>query len=817
MTPSVPCFRPETVKSIPHTAWVLAGFTVLALFLFRAGLPSGTVVQSMDYNYGLMAMYKAELPGAFFGGFWRGFPLLGKVGTLPFTFPFVTLAVLPLEFYMDWIYAIHLLLASFFFIRFLRLRGLSWAPVCAGTLVALWLGNNLTLVHPGHLLKYGVLLCATGTLYSLEKMFQTRSRLWAVMSGGWLGWMFMHQADVGLFFGLILGAYTLFRTSEVPKPDLPKAGIQLAILLGVAGLIVWETFRDQMNTQVRNAEVLQTGSPEAKWDFATQWSFPPAESMDLIAPGFWGWSSIHETAPYHGVTGQSPEWKESQQGFPNLRLENVYLGVLALGLAAFSIFPGTVPARERMFWLICFAGTLLLSFGKFGPLFGLLHQAPLFSSIRNPNKFLQVFQLCAGILAAFGLETLIRDHTNLIRKHGAVVFLALAAILGVGGLLIRPETSAEMGAFAETPWQPLAATILQTRKLAMIHASLLAVWSGACLLLLRHAKWQLLALTGIVLGLAADSALLGRQYLKPDPVGFLQDNALADFLSGNLESQRVSILQPDMIHDYYISHLFPAHHIAFADIRVAPRLDQDYKDYFDAVGARRLRVWREFGVKYVLAPRPLAERMVQQNPGLKNLLLVDWSYNLIPDETGNLQVQPAPSSQPGNYLVIEFKPPSDRFTLLNQAAPATREEALASIRNGGPALRTAQVHTPGFEGFAYTDPPGTIQEILPSQQGFLLSVTVDTPKAFLRLADRYDPRLRARINGGDPQPLHEVGFLFAGVELPAGVHQVELGYDVSSGRRTLQTLTLFCCLGVGIWLSVPLLRAGTRTWKAAEA
>ena len=48
--------------------------------------------------------------------------------------------------------------------------------------------------------------------------------------------------------------------------------------------------------------------------------------------------------------------------------------------------------------------TLLLSFGKFFPLYGLFYQLPVVSSIRNPNKFLQIFQLALAVLTAFGVS-----------------------------------------------------------------------------------------------------------------------------------------------------------------------------------------------------------------------------------------------------------------------------------------------------------------------------------------------------------------------------------------------------------------------------
>lgn len=751
-------FYMNHVKSLQKVLMVWAGFILLALILFRQALPEGQVIQSMDYNYGLMAMYKAELPGAFFDGFWRAFPLLGKVGTLPLTLPFLLLSILPLEVYMDWIYAIHLLGASFFFLGFLRYRRLDWLPAIGGTLVALWLGNQLTLVHPGHLLKYGVVFCATATLFTLEKVFLTRSWRWALICGGFLGWMFMHQGDVALFFGLILGLYALFRLSEVPKQDLPTLGTRLSILLLVAGCMVWHSFDDQINTQVRDVEVLQEGTDQERWEFATQWSFPPSESMDLIAPGFWGWHSAHEQVPYHGVTGQSPRWNETQQGFPNLRLESVYLGILPFVLIGFSILGGREGRKERYFWLGCLILTLLLSFGKYAPFYALLHQLPFFSSIRNPNKFLQVFPLCAGVLVAWGLQSLNYQYLTQRLRGWTLSFFLLSILFGLGALFLHHTFP--------PPWDAFTEALSRNRKLAYLHVALIAGWSGVCLLLYRYKRWRVLAGFALLLALAADSILLARQYLKEDRIAFLQGNPLVEFLSRELGNQRVSILQPDPVHDYYMSHLFPAHHIACADIRVAPRLEKEVKDYLTAVGPRRLRMWREFGVKYVLADRSVFEALLKQTPALHRVLTEVWSYHLTQTENGDLRIVPGTVTMPGQLIVLEFEAPSDRIVLLGAARRTELQEALTAIETGSPALTEALIHSDRFEGFSFTEPAGTLQVIASSQHGVLLEATVQTPQAFLRLADRYDDRLRIRINHGPPLPLHQVDVLFAGYELP---------------------------------------------------
>lgn len=60
---------------------------------------------------------------------------------------------------------------------------------------------------------------------------------------------------------------------------------------------------------------------------------------------------------------------------------------------------------EILFWGAVAAITLMLAWGKYFPLYSLFYKLPVVNNIRNPNKFLQVFQLALGILAAYGLDT----------------------------------------------------------------------------------------------------------------------------------------------------------------------------------------------------------------------------------------------------------------------------------------------------------------------------------------------------------------------------------------------------------------------------
>jgi hypothetical protein len=781
--------------STPHRFRSPALFTALflflyTLFLFRVVWPADQVIYSTDYNYGLMSMYKAEMPASLFKGFWRGFPLLGRAGHMPPTWTNLTLALLPVDFYMSWIYGINLMLASAFLIGFLRLRGFAWLPCLFGSLTAFWLGSNLTLIYPGHLEKYGVLLFASACLYCLEKSLRKQSVRWSVLAGGCLGWMFMHQADLALFFGFLLGAYWL---SEVPRRLKIFARLSLP-MLAVASLFIWESYRTSMETQVRNVAVLQEGSEKEIWDFATQWSWPPQESLDLIAPGYWGWMSMHEEAPYHGEMGQSPEWREEQEGFPNFKLESQYLGILPLSLCLIAWW----GARKEkcLFWTLALLLTFVLSCGHYTPLYRLFFQLPLVSSIRNPNKFLQLFQLTVGILSAYGLQALLdHDLTSRARKTAGLLLLALSLCALLASALTHPESANQLARFSGGLWEGQAANLLRNRQQSLLHLSLFAAAGGGLVFLTRQTalrKCVPFALLGL---LAMDGLLLGRHYLQPADTRFLKSNALSDFLKQDLGSDRVAVLETSGLYNFYLTQLFPARHIPFADVAAAPRLHREYQDYFDAIGQNRLRVWQEFGVKYVLVSREMKEG-IHRNPDLARLLPEVYAYDLAEHPQRGLFIQPHSA---GQQVVLEMALPSERFKLLSAWTPASSEEYLASVVEGAPALQIARVQEDIAAG-SHEGSPGEISGILQTHQGFLLQVRVESPEAYLRIADRHQPNLRATVDG-TPQSLLRTDHLATGLLLPGGQHEIELRVAAASVGHWAQWLGLLVCAGTLI--SVP--------------
>ncbi|WFB35448.1 hypothetical protein P3T73_14920 [Kiritimatiellota bacterium B12222] len=770
---------------------------IFAALMFRVVWPLDQVVQSNDYNYGLMGQYKTELPDSFSHGFWRGSPLLGRAGHASPTWTNLSLSLLPLDLYMDWIYAINLLLASGFMIAFLRLRNISWIPAIAAALTAYWLGSNLTLVYAGHLEKYGVLVFSSAALYCIEQTLRKASWRWAILAGGALGWMLMHQADLALFFGIVLGAYYLFSCLSFYRKNLSKRLLLLLPLLLMGLLFSYQAYHFSMQHHVDNVEILQQGDPEAKWNFATQWSFPPEESIDFIAPGYWGWQSQHDKAPYHGRMGQSAEWPTQNQGFPNFKLESVYVGILPVFFAFFAIFHFKLRKKQILFWATALLITFALACGKFTPLYHLFYQLPLVNSIRNPNKFIQVSQWILGILCAFGLQSFLStDLRKSAPKWAAATLLFISIIAALGSLFTQPSSETQLEAFAQSPWLGQAAGILQNQQLSLLHLSLMAAMGAALLyasLQLRFRQW---ALAGILLLISTDALLLSKEYIKPANTRFIKENELATFLKKNLGDQRVAVIDTRGLYNFYLTHLFPYHHIAFADIAVAPRLQSDYQAYFDALGQDRIRLWQEFGVKYILAPRETSTQILAQ-PGINRVLREVYSYDIAEHPLGGLRIAPGRMDQKGSQVVLELLLPSDRFTLIPQWASESADAYLTSLRAGEAPFQKARVQQNIEPG---TDPHsgGEITGVLQNTSGFLLQVQVEADRAFLRLADHYDPHLRARIDKGPAFPLLQTDLLFAGIELPHGIHEVEFFLPPPSLAIRAQWTGICICLLVAL-------------------
>lgn len=773
----------------------VAAAVLFALAMFRILLSSGAVLFTTDDNVGWLAFLKSSMPRSLWG-YWDDRELLGAPVPLRVGLTTVLIWLLPAKFVANWIHAIHLVAGSVFLALFLRRKNIGW-PACAlAALTAYWVGSNFTLTYAGHIWKFGVVAFAAAFLWLVEHAVQTRRTVWGfigggIIAGGAMGLMFLEMPDVALFFSVLLGPYAVFAFAREHGWDMKRLAAFLAGIALTAGLLAFNPFWTARQLNLTDSPASAGGDRQREWEYATQWSWPPEETIDFIAPGFTGWRSGEETGPYYGRMGRSAGWEQTRQGFQNFKLENQYLGAIPLVAAAFAGYLAWRRRRERtawnadvFFWGAVSLVALLLAFGKHFILYRLFYLLPMVSGVRNPNKFLQVLQLTLAILAAYGLDAATKPAADPRRARPFVrAAFALGAVLGLWVLMSVASWGSLAARFSE--FGVLADTIVRNRCWAIGQAAVMTLAAAALLgYLLRpprkgvtRPRWVVWVAVVLV---AADALALARHYIKPLPKSLIAENDFVRFLKSDRSFQRVSLVQQTGFYNAWLTYLFPYYQIQTLNAAQVPRMAADYQAFLGALGPQPIRLWQLAAVGRVLGPSGLWGQ-VQNDPKMKGLFDLIFAYNVTPDPDGGVAVTPPSQANPGQHVVIGMKLPSPRYALIRGWTTKPDEEALRTLASPGYVPYSQVILSPNTPGpvpeSPETGPEGSVGVKQYAPGYARLQVSVETP-AILRAADKYDPGWKATIDG-KPAPVLKCDYLFQGVYIPPGLHEVVLEYAPS--------------------------------------
>jgi hypothetical protein len=129
---------------------------------------------------------------------------------------------------------------------------------------------------------------------------------------------------------------------------------------------------------------------------------------------------------YWGAVGRAPAWDRyfesgkqgpAPQGMLRYSGGGSYAGILVLAIGLWAALGAwrkadAVFSAEQKKWLWFWAGlglaSLLLAFGRFAPFYKLFYALPYGSVMRNPVKFLSVFEFALVVLFAYGVDGLVR-------------------------------------------------------------------------------------------------------------------------------------------------------------------------------------------------------------------------------------------------------------------------------------------------------------------------------------------------------------------------------------------------------------------------
>lgn len=662
-----------------------------------------------------------------------------------------------------------------------------WAAAC-GALIVCWLGQNFCLIYPGHGHKPFVILFFVCAVTSLRTNSLQTASIW----GGFVGLMFAQQPDVALFFALFAGAHLIFRLWQHDGlnpikwlPVLIPAAL-VSLLLAAGPLLSGYT------QNVKNTAQVQTESPQEKWEYMTQWSWPPEETISFIAPGYTGWKTGDPEGPYYGRMGRSAGWEQTGQGYMNFQLDSLYLGFIPIAFALFAVFAARrSPFRpEIWFWGVSATIALLLAFGKNFPLYALFYKFPVVNNIRNPVKFIQIFQVAIGILTAYGIDALLncREKSTAPDRQATIrqffwILVGASTLLLLWTLAKTSSQTSSISAFNMRGWPAEAARVIVDNQIrALWHASLMAAVTLAAFAvfvfrpfarLREKTNWIGFALAVVI---AADAWLLSRHYLETMPRSYIEENDLTRFLKSNLGHQRVALLTQQGLYNIWLTYLLPYNHIPTFNFPQMPRMPVDYKNFLTAGSKDPLRMWSFSSVKYLLGPTAFEKQLP---PGITRRV---FTYSLEPAPNNEFYLIPNPR---GDHAVYELLTSIPRYALVAGMVPESDDQALARLGDSRAPLIPEQGITGKVEVVSYR--PGKVK-----------LATESDIVATLRVAERWDPDWKAKVDG-KPAEVQRADYLIQGVTLPPGKHEVILLYSPSKVFFYMQLAGLCILLVAAFW------------------
>jgi hypothetical protein len=844
-------------------------FVILSALFFRSYQPR-QVLFSNDGPYGGVVCEFNRMPGTM-TGVWRDLNWLGNEDLSPA--PTIS-TFLRLVTYQDpMIYSKWFCPFSLFFAGLCAcfcFRKFQLAPLACvlGGLVAALNSDFLSTACWGvasQIVGFGANYLALGLLAGNGSR---RQWLRVILAGMAVGVGIMEAYDIGAIFSLYVAAFIFYHAVFLEAGEVPaKIGrgiLRIALVAGFAAFISFHALTTLVGTQLKGIAAAQSDKKEA-WNFATQWSLPKAETLQIIIPGFFGyrlespgglnyWGTIGSNplipdmqkilkdpnstpamlAQAKGLLDDAAQWRFSGTGF--------YAGipvVLIALWAAFQSFRGEGSFTESQrrairFWAGAAAISLPLAYGKYAPFFWFFYHLPHASAIRNPTKFMHVFNFALVILFAYGIHGFLIAYlkdpvarvkgvfaqfrnwfaTSAAFERRWLLGCAIAWGAGLLGWFLYAASASHMKSHLETigidPAFSAAAAAYSLRSvgwfvLFMALSTLLlglifsGQFSGA------RAKWGAMLLVALVLFDLARADVPWIVYWDVDYK--YAANPIIDALRDKPYEQRVDAMPygsstpmrdlfTQVFNIEWHQQLFLYYNIQALRVVMEPRVTVD-KDLFLAAlplvnATNWVRYWELTNTRYLIGDSgqkfinflnqsvdPVKKRfrmlkLPDGHPATFNLApKPGYSGTVLSDYTAELD----PNGQLG---VVEFTGALPRASLYSNWQVNTNDQAVLQLLaspdfDPHTSVLISDPEIPASLPANLVPEAGTV-EINPNYRSkrIELSADVKTPSVLL-LVERYNPKWQVEVDG-QPARLLRCDFIMRGVYLTPGRHHIVMRF-----------------------------------------
>jgi hypothetical protein len=590
-----------------------------------------------------------------------------------------------------------------------------------------------------------------------------------IMGLGWLGgfpqtaFYGIFASSVWLLFLLISGNGSNWRASVPALAGWALAGI---LGIGVAALQVLPTL-EMSGLSIRSGGV--------DYAFASLGSVPPSSLVSLLIPEWNRYLCLY------GLSGI-----------------DIFMGFIPLSLALLCI--GKHMSRRTMFYCGLLAIGIILSLGKYDPLFKLLYRLPGFSFFHNPFRFMYWSYFALAILGAEGLNRFAAAPASNYRHEIRRIMARLSGTVGAslivcaGGALFFHFAKARIARFALSHVQKsMLSHAYKTQHIEYYSAKIERMIAdiAAALNPLDHRYLIAIFLALAAIGFCA--ACLRRPRLHRPAYVVLSALALIGltdfrgFLHADFSGAKI---EPPPLARYYARQegLFRIYNVQSQEDIIksafggSDRLESDYNMLFNIPQAGEYSALGSFryynllgslgSVNLAFGVLPVTENAVRAGLPLLSLCNVRYITSTAPLAVPGLTWQPFDS-----FFLYKNESVLPRAFVVPEAAVIP-----------DPSVLLDSMHSPGFDPWAAVYLESAPQVHLPN--GFRSTATVvscgdqrvsldaDGP-GWLVVTDLFYPGWKSRIDG-NATPIYRGDYVFRSVPLPEGRHHVEFYLDSRS-------------------------------------
>lgn len=519
------------------------------------------------------------------------------------------------------------------------------------------------------------------------------------------------------------------------------------------------------------------------YDFLVSYSLPPHYLLQLLVPNFFG-------------------SEDSYIGAMNFIELHLYWSVAALGLIILGWRSKNPYALYCRFLIIV---CLVLALGRYSYLYHALQYVPGFDVIRAPARMLLPASLMAGMLAGMGLDRAASISAGTIKKL-VLFYIALVVVqvgMGIAGLI-----GLEGGDnIFQSAYQSAAAWLVRGRELPgglflqagaplpvqnlldalgdMSRAALLAALFSASVAIWwifygRSSSKKGLAYVLLVLvatDLYAFESNVNR-YKEPD---FYEDvSPIVEYLQEQDGHFRVFPVIPVDNHDPDVSNL-------------GSNIPMLY-------GLTSIRSFLSMG--YTRIDRYLEKRRHSFNISYKKLALANVKYLLSAAPLANSSLKPV--LYDGERYLYQLKNAMQRAFFVPQVRVVKHPNTVLKLlrQPDFPARKVAIVNERPVPvpGRPVEDLPEKPKVSITHYGSMKVKLRVITPQSgMLVLSDLFHPGWKAVVNGKE-RKIHRTNYLFRGLYLSKGEHQITFYYHPKSFYTGfwIAGATLVCLFAIGV-------------------